>query len=604
LRPDTDTYSGKRLIGAIGAVGLLAGAITFFAAARWLPPIETGGDSKAVYAGYTNWITPLVAILLVGSLALGAFIFLVARDDAISLQSAIVDHTSWKSKTLHIVAAALLCLFVVAAFPVWSTEDGYFGQRLTMMTEGLRPYRDFEYAYGYIVAYLPYALHLTGLSIRTSLILATVLFALVGVTSFAFILERTVPTPKARIVLFWLLVTCELFVEPGPSLNYNFGRYALPFVVVSVVTESLPLLRITQIFATFAGAVLLLEFVSPEIAFGCCAGLLAWLVVICREISISKLAAAAIGMVAALISTLVLLPDMFTTFFSYASVEAVMPIVPNPIMVLAVLTFMTVGAINFTVALSIWRGGKLPADAPRLALPAAYALLSAALLPALIGRSWPTITIAYGFVPIIMTIGYALQSGAKRMAWTIASIFAAFVLYSAQFALRIDSGYVVHYAQSACVRLHLTRCTPPRNQPTVQNDRLIVRATVADFIRAHFPGAYDPLAAQGASQLGVSSVGYYVGLTDIVTDQGLDRKIAELDRAPYYILPVHQEVPMRRYAISPERFLSQFTQAALYPFPLNTRLTRVSRKASFVSMLYQRCREVAAFDDIIVCGRP
>jgi hypothetical protein len=355
------------------AVPLLATAVLFFGASRFLPPADTGGLSVAVLAGYTNRLIPLVAILLAGALAIGTVLFTTAREDVIALQLRMSGRSPWTTKSTHIAAACLLCVFVIAAFPVWSSEDGYFGQRLAMMTAGLRPYSDFEYAYGYLVAYLPYALHLTGLSIRASLIVTLCLFAVAGVVSLAIIVERCVPNPACRAVLFWLLVISEVFVEPGPSLNYNFGRYAMPFAILSVLTESLTTLNIVQTFAAFAGAVLFLDFVSPEMAFGFSSALLAWLIVVCRQISAGKLAAGLLGTLAAAIGAPLLIPDMFVTFVSYAQVQVVMPVVPNLIMVLVILASVSVGAINVAVALSIWRGERFQAEALQLSLPAAYA---------------------------------------------------------------------------------------------------------------------------------------------------------------------------------------------------------------------------------------
>jgi hypothetical protein len=586
----------------ISAAPLLATAIFFFGAARFLPPVETGGPSIAVLAGYTNRLIPLIAIVLVGTAAVGTVLLATARNDIIALQLSMFGRSPWPTKYRHIVAACLLCVFVIAAFPVWSDERGYFGQRLVMMIAGERPYTDFEYAYGYLVVYLPYALHLAGLSIRASLIIALCLFAMAGVVSFAVIVARCVPNPSCRAVLFWLLVACEAFVAPGPSLNYNFGRYAMPFVILSVLTESLPDLNLMQTCAAFAAAVVFLDFVSPEMALGFSSALLAWLVVVCGQISVGKLAAGLFGTLTAAIATPLLVPDMFATFVAYAQVQILLPVVPNLIMMLAILGFLSVGAINFAVALSIWRGERSRAEALQLSLPAAYSLLCAGLLPAVVGRAWPTITIAYGFVPVVMSIGYLLQAGAKRTAWAVVGVFAAFVIYSAQFEMRDDAGKAIHSLRIACQGLPIRVCAGNRQPAAPDTAPRLARATAADFLRANYPDAYDPLAILGAPQPGVSKVGYYVGLTDITTQQGLDRKIAEIDRAPYYILPKSEASAVQLYARrEADRTLAAFAAAGLYPLPLHGMPDQF--RALFIAKLYQECHEIVASGDLIVCRR-
>jgi hypothetical protein len=587
----------------IFAAPLLATAIFFFGAARFLPPIETGGgESVAVLAGYTNRLIPLITIVVAGAFAIGAVLFATARKDIIALQLRMFSRSPWPTKYRHIVAACLLCVFVIAAFPVWSDERGYFGQRLVMMIAGERPYTNFEYAYGYLVAYLPYGLHLAGLSIRVSLVVTLCLFAVAGVFSFAVILARCVPNPSCRVVLFWLLVACEAFVEPGPSLNYNFGRYAMPFMIVSVLTESLAALNLKQTFAAFAAAVVFLDFISPELALGFSSALLAWLIVVCRQISAGKLAAGFVGTLAAAIATPLLIPDMFTTFVAYAQIQIFLPVVPNVIMMLVILAFLSVAAINFAVALSIWRGERPRAEALQLSLPAAYALLCAGLLPALVGEGWPTITIAYGFVPVVMSIGYLLQAGAKRTAWAVVGVFGAFVVYSAQFEMRSDAGKAIHSLRTACARLLMPPCAGNRQPAAPDTAARLARAAAADFVRANYPDAYDPLAILGAPQPGVSKVGYYVGLTDIKTQHGLDRKNAEIDGAPYYILPKSEASAVQFYARpDTDRSLAAFAAAGLYPLPLHGMPGQF--RALFVAKLYQECHEIAASGDLIVCRR-
>ena len=72
----------------------------------------------AVAAGYTNQLLPLVAILLGGAAAMGAF---VPRGDRPQATGGAVPFWRW-----HIIAAAGLCVAAVVLAPVWSQPQNYF----------------------------------------------------------------------------------------------------------------------------------------------------------------------------------------------------------------------------------------------------------------------------------------------------------------------------------------------------------------------------------------------------------------------------------------------------------------------------------------------
>jgi hypothetical protein len=224
------TASSARPAGWTFCAILLATVAAFFLAARFLPPIDTHAMSVAVAAGYTNQLLPLVAILL-GGAALMAIYASPAEQPRPTAKA--VPFWRW-----HILAAAGLCVAVVVLVPIWSQPQNYFGERVTLMDAGQRPYVDFEYAYGALVAYLPYGLHAAGLPIQTALEATLCLAVVAGVWAFAVTTECWIPDWRFRLVLCWSLTACEGFVDPGPSLNYNFGRYALPFALMILVTRA------------------------------------------------------------------------------------------------------------------------------------------------------------------------------------------------------------------------------------------------------------------------------------------------------------------------------------------------------------------------------
>jgi hypothetical protein len=552
--------------------------ILFFAAARLLPPLDTHAATMAVMAGYTNRTAPLVAILLFGGLCLGLLVFRRARDEAWALQAA--PRAPWQQRDLHIAAACVLCVAVIALAPVWSAGEGYFGTRLALMDAGKVPYRDFEFAYGYGVAYLPYGLHRLGLSVSAALIVSLSLAAIAGVVSLAVIVERCISRSSLRLVLFWAMIVCAAFVGPGPSLNYNFGRYALPFALMVAISGATGWSTL-RLFAATATAVLAVYLLSAEMAFAFCTALLAWVAVVARSIGVARTATVTLAILAVSVALLFAVPATFTTFGSYAGAQNLLPVVPNLIMTMTVASFLLCAAVNVPVALSLLRGDLEAGPALAAAQPVAFCLFAAALLPAVIGRAMPAITIAYGFVAIVMAIGYLDAAGAKWPATIASALFAAFVLYSAPSGLRTDASFVRHHGAR------------PAPVPTAQ------RA----FLKARFPNAYDPLLAVRPPSRGVTDVGYYPGVDsgDVIDDAGIARKIVELEHAPYYILPARNNGAPLPFGPSPQRVLHQFVVAGLYPFALRVHPGAQRFQNAFVVSLYRRCQPFAGVAGIVVC---
>ena len=237
----------------------------------------------------------------------------------------------------------------------------------------------------------------------------------------------------------------------------------------------------------------------------------------------------------------------------------------------------------------------------RLALPIAYALLSASLLPALVGRPWPTITIAYGFAAIALGIGYALRGGARRTGWIVLIVFAAIVVYHAQFVWRGEIEVGARLARSVCVRWRLPGCASEPAQ--TRDDRRAAPTDATNLLLSRYPNVYDPLAALRPARQGAVWTGYYVGLIDVVTDLAFERKRRELAEAPFYVVPGTEEDALRPRA-SVDWRIGFYASASLYPFALSDHANGARRATGFISMLYRRCRPVATLPGFTVCERP
>ena len=587
---------------------LLITMAAFFAAAKLLPPVETGTGSLAVAAGYTNQLRPLLIILLTGGLVMGALG--LRRGAALPLRigasSEPVRHWRW-----HLAAACLICVLQVFLFPTWTQEAGYFGGRLALMNAHKWPYVDFGYAHGYALIYVPYALNVLGFSIHHALMLALALAVVVGVLSIGVIVQYWIADARLRLALFWALVVCNAAVLPGPSLFYNFARYAAPFTMLLLLTRYGPALNAAALFAAAALANLLAYSLSPEmgIAFGAAA--LGWLVVAARVLPKSHAIAVAAAVVVDLAGLVVFVRPMFTSFLAFSQIQIILPVVPHIIMVVVVACFLTVCAVAVPAIVTVWRETLDRAQVLKVAQACAGAALAAAMFPAVIGRSWPTTTLAYGFPSVVMALGYLEAARAKRAAVLVAFLFAAFVVYCGQFVVRDD----VHQAATrlrahACALVTLPRCravgrvTPDAARSAAMRKAPAARDSAWPQLARRFPEAYDPLGFLGYRFPHSVDFGYFPGIVqgNVVTDAEFARKAAELQDARYYVLPRRDLVERQYSHARSAQALGAFALKSLFPFTFDVKKDYRPPVAAFVDMLYRRCRPLAEQGGITVCA--
>jgi hypothetical protein len=590
-RPNmTSSFDRRRFV-----LPMLVTMIVFFTAAKLLPPVETPTFSLAAAAGFCNRLYPLVAILLAGGLVMGARGLRRGAELPLRIGASTAPVRFWR---WHLAAACLICVLQVSVFQTASQEAGYFGSRLALMDAHKQPYVDFEFAYGYAIIYVPYALHLLGFSIRHALVLTLDLAVVGGVLSIGILVERWIAEARLRLALFWALVLCNAFVLPGPALYYNFGRYAGPFALLLLLSRHGPTLSAAPLFVATAAANLLCYFLSAEmgIAFG--AAGLAWLFVATKALSKPQLIAGAAAIVADLAGLILFARPMFTTFLAFREIGVILPVVPHIVMLVVVACFLTVCAISLPAVVAAWRG-KL--DRPKVLAVSevcACAALAVALMPVLVGRTWPTTTIAYGFAAVVMAVGYFEAAGARRAALTFASLFIAFTVYCAQFVFHDDIDWIV-----ARARARLSAPAPSRADGRLATFSATPTAAWRKLAQ-QFPNAYDPLAIIGYRSPHSVDVGYYLGVaaTNAFTEAAFARKTTELQRALYYILPSRDLVDRYFSRDRRERALRMFARKSLFPYTFAVNAGARDLAADFAAMLYERCRPLANEGNITVCA--
>lgn len=147
-------------------------------------------------------------------------------------------------------------------------EAIYILNRVGLLAQGLRPYRDFEFVYGPLQLYGPYfAARLLHLSLTEGYFLVWWMSALAGLAMlWGAIRLLALPAAGKRasfLVMASLLGTSAL----SAGLNYNPLRYAAPFfclMLVDWLARGSGGRRAAVVLASFGGAEVLLLGLSPE----------------------------------------------------------------------------------------------------------------------------------------------------------------------------------------------------------------------------------------------------------------------------------------------------------------------------------------------------
>ena len=124
------------------------------------------------------------------------------------------------------------------------------------------------------------------------------------------------------------------------------------------------------------------------------------------------------------------------------------------------------------------------------------------------------------------------------------------------------------------------------------------------MLLTRFRGAYDPLRLVAPTAPPITNLGYYTGLGsgDVTTQPALARKIVELQRASFYLVPERPDRVAAEYGPPISRTLDHFARAGLYPFPLPAQRGASRFGATFVDQLLHRCRWLASSDGVEVCA--
>jgi len=268
-------------------------------------------------------------------------------------------------------------------------EAAYFLPRLYYMNQGLPIYRGFEFAYGPVLAYVPYlAQHLLGVSAQAAYTWSVWAFGVAGYGILWAILRQAKASRFTKLAAFVCLAAC---FHIGMAPQYTLLRFLSgigALVLVGAVTENrrvhwfvLPLMYLGLTLAVFA--------ISPEIGCAFIPGILAYMVLkfgFGREF----VRVAGVYILLTIFAASIIPGEMFLALRGFAVGGNSFPVMPSLYMLLYLATLFVVVPRLLARGLSLFTGrsSQLPFAGPfGDPVTIAIGVTSVCMIPGALGRA-------------------------------------------------------------------------------------------------------------------------------------------------------------------------------------------------------------------------
>ena len=257
----SQTETLKRYL--LWSVLAVAGYLCIFEVPFFFPP-STPTLSAAYSAGFNNKLASIAAVLF----AIASFA--MARNSAVkTTKLCLAEGQRPPKKLLWIALLAYASILSVYSASLYAYDHGYgeasyFLNRLNQIVVfGKVPFRDFEFAYGPLLLYVPAFVHWLGaplhISVERSYYVSLIVLSLVGVYALFWLVNEIVPGYHDKVVVFAAFALFGL--NPTMGMNYMYFRFVGPYIGL-LISERFTSLRPTLTFVCMAS--FLLFSISPE----------------------------------------------------------------------------------------------------------------------------------------------------------------------------------------------------------------------------------------------------------------------------------------------------------------------------------------------------
>lgn len=503
----------------------------------WVPPHEPT-LSAAYSAGFNNRVASIAAVLS------GLLSFALARSLRESTSAPRVGGHSlpisalWIALLVYGVLLAIASAFVVKT-PHAYGEANYFLNRIDQIAvSGRVPFKEFEFAYGPLLLYVPVLVHLIGtplhLSLEWSYYLSLMLFSLLGVWALFWVVDELIPGYRYKLTIFGLFALIGL--NPTMGMNYMYLRFIGPYIAL-LIAERLHTWQ--RLFAFISLSSVALFSISPEmgLAFSIGASGLS----ICRGLGSGFRLLACVG--SAWVGPLLLLATFGTgylqTFSAFSKGAQNFVIVPVPHIVLFLV------ALIFVIPLAVarWNSSQWQSR-PGIT---GMLLCSIFLVPAALGRCDVGHVFWDGFGVILLSLYFSCSfTSVTRILWLglVSVVFLHGVLtglhfYARQIVPVIGVGIRAYAprAEGLGIRLIPTRLRDgfaESGTPQMDTSRLLAQVGNA---KVAVPFGADKSLTRMLKDSGVYASSFFSGLTNVFDADAEKRAIADVDHCRWALIP-------------------------------------------------------------------
>ena len=244
-------------------------ALLSFGFVLYIPTLVPGSfvSSESYIFGYNNRIGILLILILIG---LNILLFRPREANRPILLSSDSVHSITIWSCVGIVGTLGLGMYILTSRFGSFGESIYFINRIGLATHNLRPYRDFEFAYGAIFIYGPLLIHnFLHISVPAAYYLFWIVNLMLGTWFTAEVVKQLDFPGKYRnaIFIFFFIATLSCVITAG--VNYTGFRFALGplfgILLVRTIKEGRSNSNFRGLAVIFFSTVSLL-LISPEVA--------------------------------------------------------------------------------------------------------------------------------------------------------------------------------------------------------------------------------------------------------------------------------------------------------------------------------------------------
>ena len=530
------------------AAGYVALALFCIFSLPTLVPVKLANSDSYIF-GYNNRAGLLLIVLfttIASTLARRRNLQPIsASNSATSARSSLF----WKCTIVTIVIGA--AMYILTHRMASYGESTYLINRIELSSRGLRPYRDFEFAYGAGLLYAPILLsHLLHLSIPNAYYLFWIISLVLG-TWFLFEVVNRIDYPgRHRNQIFLVLFAVTLLEAVYVGTNYTSLRFAIaPFAAILVCHTMREGGLIAQVRSSLLALLFasLLLLISPEIAIAYILGISAFMLLFyAREPRIHWIVVYA-GLLLSFASLLAFANhfQVFDTLKSFAGGGLNFPIIPSPsILFLLFALFLSAQHVLSSILRGSYRENHI------CVLFVCFPMLASAF-----GRCDPG-HLFWNGLPIFL-IGFLWASGSKRtwswyrfafiVIFIVINLASTLIFYRGELARAAISLSLSHGSRKSWVETTLARhaqSNPDNMAKLAEYSLLATHDASRDDLHLPFrlePPVEAPFGYTASHNPDRLDLGYYWGIQDALTEKTVTRKITELEKHSdrQLILPEH-----------------------------------------------------------------